>query len=182
MSITLWFTDQPLHICRQPPQAPSQAHYRTERQETTVSGHLRPRSLHCMLEMNVYDCRCTDGFVRYPGYPQIPASLQTQVVPGLVSIRNTAENVAPVAGRYSSRIKIESPSAVALAKRAREQADVSCLPTAEVSSPSTKSGDEDSHNGSVCKQLSQVNTKTSPSKSLKSSPSKSATRNNSLKT
>ena len=102
-------------------------------------------------------------------------------MPGLVSIRNVTENITPGAGRYSSRIKIESPSAVALAKRAREQANVSGLPTAEVSSPSIKSGDEDSHNGSVSKQISYMNAKTSPSKSLKSSPSKSAIGNSMLK-
>lgn len=112
----------------------------------------------------------------YQTYPQAAAPFQAQSVPAMSNIRNTAENVVPSTRRYSSRIKIESPSAVALAKRTRDQVDVA---SGSVSSPSTESGDGEE--GVVGKNgpghLSQSNVNPSPSKSLLSrpSPSKSVT-------
>jgi len=105
----------------------------------------------------------------YQAYPQVTAPFQAQGVPAMSSIRS-AENAVPSNARYSSRIKIESPSAVALAKRTRDQGEVA---SGSVSSPSTGSADGDDH--VVCNKgpghLSQSTAKPSPSKSLLSRPS-----------
>ena len=108
----------------------------------------------------------------YQTYPQVAVPFQAQSVPAVSNIRNATENVVPNTARYSSRIKIESPSAVALAKRTRDQVDVS---SGSVSSHSTESGDGEE--SIVCKigpgHLSQSNANPSPSKSLLSRPSPS---------
>ncbi|MCJ1313353.1 hypothetical protein MMC25_007031 [Agyrium rufum] len=56
----------------------------------------------------------------YQGYPQGPGPNQSQLPP-IGSYRNYNENVTPAPLRTNSRVKIESPSVVALAKRTSGQ-------------------------------------------------------------
>ncbi|MCJ1433347.1 hypothetical protein MMC27_002707 [Xylographa pallens] len=109
----------------------------------------------------------------YSTYAQAGGAFPTQMGPPLSNFLPKTESMIVNTGRYNSRIKIESPSVAALAKRTNQE----CCD----SSPSTIAGDDVTcikidaglEPGQACK----VDTKSSPSKSsiTRSSPTKSAT-------
>ncbi|MCJ1472423.1 hypothetical protein MMC13_001071 [Lambiella insularis] len=111
----------------------------------------------------------------YQGVAHTGAPLSTHVSHGPNSLLPKTENIMSSASRYSSRIKIESPSVAALAKRTNQDSRDS-----SPDSPDTISGDD----APVCKNEPELDaspsfkiaSRISPSRSsiTKSSPAKSA--------
>jgi hypothetical protein len=95
-------------------------------------------------------------------------------MPMAASMRNnSSENHPPTNGRYSSRIKIESPSAIALAKRGVQEKEPE---KQSISTPVDSTDEEDAvfsskHQGSL--KCSPAKSGLSVSSPAKSSPSKS---------